>query len=79
MSLLTVHQINIFNFNLKILVFLLNKDYEEQERAVEIIDKMNKTNNYTYKNFTYETFIKEYSIMKIKDLNMIIIKQKVLQ
>ena len=61
MSLLTIHQINIFNFDLKILTFLANLDYKEQEKAVEIIEMINKTCNYTHKDLDALTFIKDYS------------------
>ena len=61
MSLLTVQQINIFNFDLSIIIFLSRKDNEEQENAAEIIDKINNTKNYTHINLDYLTFIKDYS------------------
>lgn len=61
MSLLTVQQINIFNFDLNIIIFLSRKDNEEQENAAEIIDKINNTKNYTHINLDYLTFIKDYS------------------
>ena len=66
MSLLSVHQINIFNFDLNILIFLSKLDVEKQERAVEIIDTMNKTKNYTHIYFDEITFIKEYTAYESK-------------
>ena len=62
MSLLTLQQINIFNFDMQILYFLSNRDLYEQERAVKIIDSMNTQKNYTHMNIDYETFIKHYSL-----------------
>ena len=61
MSLLTIHQINIFNFDLEILSFLANQDYKEQEKSVEIIEMINKTCNYTHKNLDALSFIKNFS------------------
>ena len=61
MSLLTIQQINIFNFDLKILMFLANLDYKEQEIAVEIIETINRTKNYTHKNLDITSFLEDYS------------------
>lgn len=60
MSLLTIQQINIFSFDLNILVYLSNKKLEEQEKAVKVIEEMNINKNFTHINLDYETFIKEY-------------------
>jgi hypothetical protein len=67
MSLLTIHQINIFNFDLKILNFLANLDYKEQEKAVEIIEMINKTCSYTHKNLDISSFLEDYSSFEKND------------
>ena len=61
-SLLTVQQINIFNFDLKILEFLsvLKSNEQEQEKAAKIIEEMNKNNNYTDIILDIEKFKKDY-------------------
>ena len=64
MSLLTIHQINIFNFDLEILIFLASLDYEKQEKAVEIIEMINKKCNYTHKKLDSLSFIKDYSFFE---------------
>ena len=61
MSLLTIQQINIFNFDLQILENLSNLNLKEQEKAVKILEEMNKTKNYTHTYLDIETFIKDYS------------------
>ena len=61
MSLLTIQQINIFCFDLNILVNLSNKKLEEQEKAVKIIEEMNINQNFTHMNLDYKTFIEVYS------------------
>ena len=67
MSLLTIQQINIFNFDLEILTFLANLSYKEQEIAVEIIETINKTKNYTHKNLDIASFIEDYSSFEKND------------
>ena len=67
MSLLTIHQINIFNFDLKILIFLANLNYKEQEKAVEIIEMINKTCSYTHKNLDISSFLEDYSSFEKND------------
>jgi len=64
MSLLTIHQINIFNFDLEILIFLAKLDYKDQEKAVEILEMMNKKCNYTLRNLDYLSFLKDYCYFK---------------
>ena len=67
MSLLTVQQINIFNFDIQILKYLSNLNLKEQEKAVKILEEMNKTKNYTHENLDIETFIKDYSYLENND------------
>ncbi len=67
MSLLTIQQINPFSFDLNILSFLSRKNLEEQEKAVKIIDEMNKNKNYTHLYLNYENFMKDYSFFETFD------------
>jgi RNA-dependent RNA polymerase len=68
MSLLTVQQINIFNFDFNILSFLSKKDCHEQEKACQIIDKINYKKNYTHIKLDYLTFILDYSSFENSDI-----------
>ena len=61
MSLLTLQQISIFNFDIKILEYLSNLSLCEQEKAVKILEEINKTKNYTNIYLDIETFKKDYS------------------
>ena len=68
MSLLTIQQINIFNFDYSILEYLSLFNSQIQERASKIIEEMNKKNNYTDKYLDIETFIKDYSFFQNTDI-----------
>ena len=62
-SLLTVQQINIFNFDLKILEYLseFKSKEQKQEKAAKIIEEMNKNNNYTDIYLDIKKFKDDYS------------------
>ena len=70
MSLLTVQQINIFNFSLDILTSLYCVHTSMQENVVKRIEELTKSQNYTNIFLDYQTFMKDYkSLLSIKNEN----------